>query len=300
MNAPVELIADYNNVCGEGPIWDFRNTSLLWVDQDNPGLFRFNPSVGSVEVLDRKTQITGIGLNADGGYVAAGHRGLFLWRDSDTQYSIVTEHERQPLVLNDIVAGPDGRIYGGTVYWDDSGMQKTGCLYRFENDGSVSAEDEGILLSNGLAFSPDDSTLYLSDSGARTIFCYDCRPVTGELTNKRSLTTFLPEEGIPDGITVDSEGYIWCALWYGGKVVRLDPDGLRNLEISLPVRQVSSVMFGSEDMHDLYITSAGEYWPSRLQPPGFDTSMPMGGALYRVRVDVAGRPEHVAAFEVPE
>ena len=103
-------------------------------------------------------------------------------------------------------------------------------------------------------------------------------------------------EGLPDGLTVDAEGIIWSAQWYGSEVLRYDADGKVERRLRLPVQQVSSVMFGGPDLTDLYITSAGEAWPSQYAPPSFNPAGPMGGSLYRVRLEISGRREHRTHF----
>ena len=80
-------------------------------------------------------------------------------------------------------------------------------------------------------------------------------------------------------------------MWYGGQIIRYDPDGKVERRIAMPVKQTSSVTFGGPDLTDLYITSAGEYWPSEFVPPGFDDQAPMGGALYRIRLSIQGKVE---------
>ena len=95
---------------------------------------------------------------------------------------------------------------------------------------------------------------------------------------------------------MDAEGCLWSAHWYGAQILRYDPDGVVERRIPMPVAQVSSVAFGGVDLTDLYVTSASKYWPSDLVPAGFDCRDPMGGALYRIPLDVQGKPEHQAGF----
>lgn len=151
--------------------------------------------------------------------------------------------------------------------------------------------DEEIEMSNGLGLSPDDGTLYFADSAARRIFAYDVQS-DGGLQNKRVLVQVPREEGLPDGLTVDAQGFVWSAQWYGGQVVRYDPDGRVERRLALPVTQVSSVAFGGDDLTELFITTAGALWRGPLTPPGFDFDAPPGGNLYRLRLDIAGKPEH--------
>jgi D-xylonolactonase len=103
------------------------------------------------------------------------------------------------------------------------------------------------------------------------------------------------DEGIPDGLTVDAAGFVYSAQWYGGQVVRYDPDGKVQRRVPLPVTQVASCNFGGPDLLDLYITTAGENWPSSLAPAGYDYGKGnFGGGLYRLRLDVPGKLEHLA------
>jgi D-xylonolactonase len=173
-------------------------------------------------------------------------------------------------------------------------MEKHGRLYLIDREG-VRVVEEGIELANGLGFSPDSQTLYFTDSAARRIYAYDVEAETGALSNRRIFVQVPDEEGIPDGLTVDREGYVWSAQWYGSQVVRYDPEGTVERRIAMPVTQVSSVGFGGEDLKDLYITTAGEPWPSPLAPPGYDSNVPnTGGSLYRIRLEVQGKLEHQA------
>jgi D-xylonolactonase len=157
--------------------------------------------------------------------------------------------------------------------------------------------DEGIEIANGLGLSPDDRTLYFADSARRVIYAYDVAP-SGSLSRRRIFVKIPSDEGLPDGLTVDREGFVWCAQWYGAQVVRYDPDGKVERRLPMPVLQVSSLIFGGPDLTDLYVTTAADPWPSSLAPPGYDPKAPnQGGSLYRFRLDVQGRLDHRAALK---
>lgn len=283
--------------CGEAPLWDARRGRLLWADIGSSLVYAWAPGESAKRAISRDLPVSGIALNRDGRLVLAGATGLHVWSGHKDYATVVSEHRGQALAFNDIVAGPTGGVYAGTIYWDDSGMQRPGKLYLVDGAGGVRVVEESVELSNGLAFSPDDRTLYYADSAPRVIYAYDVDGRTGELSGKRVFARVSGDEGIPDGLTVDSQGFVWCAQWYGGQVVRYDPDGKVQRRVPLPVRQVASLNFGGPDLLDLYITTAGENWPSHLAPPGYDYARGnFGGGLYRVRLDVPGKPEHLANF----
>lgn len=296
MPQQVEIIADDHNLTGEGPTWDPAEDRLVWTDIDSSLVFEFSLRDNKKSLISRGLNVAGICLNQNGGLVFAGATGIHLWLSQGTYTTLADEHDGQRLCFNDIAADAKGRIYAGTLYWGEGGMEKTGRLYLIDTDSSTRVVDEGIRLSNGLAFSPDNRILYYADSGAQCIYAYDVDLDTGDLRNRRTVVEVPTEDGIPDGMTVDAEGHIWSAHWYGAQVVRYDPDGVIERRIPMPVAQVSSVTFGGPDLTDLYVTSAGEYWPSDLLPPGFNPNGPMGGALYRIRLDIRGKLDHQADF----
>ena len=300
MTNQIEVVAEPNNLCGEGPIWDPRENRLLWVDIINRHVYQLREGRAEPEIISRGLTVSGVALMEDDSLLLAGAAGIHLWRGQDDYDTIATEHEGEKLAINDIVADPAGRLYAGSLFWPDGKMEKLGKLYLVDNDGSVRVVDEGIELSNGLGFSPDDRTLYYADSTARAIYAYDVDASTGTLSNRRVLVRVGTDEGIPDGLTVDSEGYIWSAQWYGAQIVRYDPDGAVHSRVPMPVKQVSCVTFGGPDCTDLYVTTAASSWVGPHAPAGYDFDAPnIGGSLYRLRTDVPGRPERRCKIAVP-
>lgn len=297
MPEPIELVADVGCVCGEAPTWDAGWGHLLFTDNESNIVRAFSPSARSCTTYAEGLMVCGIALNRDGRAVFSGFNGLYLWREADEHVTLLTEHDGQKLQLNDMVADPQGRLYVGTLYWGPNGMERTGQLLLIDTDLGVRVVDEGIQLSNGLSLSPDDRTLYYADSAARLIYAYAVEPATGELRHRRVFAKVPAEDGIPDGLTVDADGFVWSAMWYGSQIVRYDPNGRIERRIAMPAKQVSSVAFGGPDLTDLYVTSAAASWPSPLMPPGYDphTGL-MGGGLYRVRTGIIGKPEHRTNF----
>jgi D-xylonolactonase len=291
----LEIIAQDNNLCGEGPIWDAAKGRMLWNDIESSLVYQLDLASSEKTIISHDLNVAGIALDQSGNLIFAGATGLHLWHRQDAYQTLVSEYEGETLAFNDILADPKGRIYAGTVYWGAQGMEKLGKLYCIDPDGVVHGVDEGIQLSNGLGLDPDNRTLYYADSAARRIYAYDIDPEIGALTNKRVFVQVPGDEGIPDGLTVDAEGFVWSAQWYGSQVVRYDPDGKVERRIKMPVKQVSSVAFGGPDLTDLYITTAGAPWPSDLTPPGYEHSGEIGGSFYRLHLeDVQGKEEHRA------
>jgi D-xylonolactonase len=297
MQDKVELIVDDNNLCGESPVWDAARSRLLWADVSSAKIFEFRPEISERRLIGDGINVSAIALNHDGRLLVASPAGLILWSEAGEHAEVVQQHDGQPLSFNDMTTGPDGSIYGGTMFWDPHGMQRTGCLYHVRTNRTVRVLDDGIELSNGLAFSPDDSTLYYADTAARRIYAYDVNPSDGSLRRKRAFAIIAAEDGLPDGLTVDADGNVWCAMWYGSQVIQFDPDGTIKRRVRTPAKQTSSVAFGGNDLDVLYVTSAGESWMSDLMPPGYDPAGgTIGGALYRVRLDARGRSRYLSRF----
>jgi sugar lactone lactonase YvrE len=127
----------------------------------------------------------------------------------------------------------------------------------------------------------------------RHIYAYDYNPTNGEVRNKRNLIQVPPDEGLPDGMTVDADGFIWSAQWYGACVVRYDPDGAVERKIEIPAKQVTSLSFGGDELTDVFVTTAGESGPLPVMPPGYDPhSGYFGGRLYHFNAGIQGKPEY--------
>jgi len=296
----VEVIADDGNLCGEGPHWDERENALYWTDIDGARFYRFLWHERRRELLHEGFVVNGFCMQQGGGFLATSSQGAWLWQPGADPLLVAGEAEGQECRLNDCLADPEGRVYSGSYHLNEDGTSPPSYLFRIDTDGSVHIVDEGISFSNGLAFSPDCSTLYFTDLVARCIYAYDWRRNDGALTNRRVFVTIDRSEGMPDGLTVDAEGYLWIAHWFGGCLTRYDPDGVRERKVELPATQTSSLAFGGPDLDEIYVTTAGMNNCLTLAPRGYDpTQVFVGGPLYRFRAGIQGRLKFCSRISAP-
>ncbi|MCZ6539623.1 MAG: SMP-30/gluconolactonase/LRE family protein [Chloroflexi bacterium] len=298
MGYEVEKLASENALVGEGPMWDTESQTLYWIDIQGGKFWNYDPATGENKLLHDSYNVAGVGRNKQGGLAVATWEGVQLWNsDDDFVWLHQGEIDGHPIKLNDVMPGPNGSLFGGSGHLDSC------TVFRFNADGSVDIIDDGLELCNGMGFSPDLRTFYSTDSPKHEIYKWDHNPATAEISNKRVFATIPSDLGIPDGMTVDAEGFVWAAIWYGGMVVRLDPDGKEERRVEIPAAQTSSAMFGGKDLNELYVTTAtfgtGSDERSGWEPAGFDMGSYRGGDLYRVKLDIQGKPEFVTDFAWP-
>lgn len=296
----IRVVADYGNLCGEGPLWDATEQSLYWTDITGKQFFRYR-WLGQHERLHRDFEVAGFCLQKDGGFVVTNSQGIWLWDPVENrQLMLASEADGEECVLNDCIADPEGRVYSGSYHYDPSGESQPSFLFRVDIDGSVHVADEGIQFSNGLAFSPDCSILYFADTVARCIYSYDWRRRDGELKNRRVFARIPREQGVPDGLAVDAQGYLWCAHWFGGCLTRYDADGKLERRIKTPALQTSSLAFGGPDLNEIFITSAAKSDSLLLAPIGYEPDkLFVGGPLYQMTGDIQGKLDYRSGIRKP-
>ena len=298
MGQTIEIVADYQDQCGECPVWCPQRNILYWTDCTGRRFYEFDGI--RHRIVRSGFQVNGFRLHRQGGFVVANNDGVWYWDGVGEPTLIAAEAEGEPCQLNDCIADSQGRLYSGSCFYDPQADYPLGKLIRIDLDGTARILDDGFHLANGLGFSLDDRTLYFTDTAARTIYAYDYDPATGDVKNRRVLVKVPSDEGLPDGMTVDSEGFVWSAQWYGSCVVRYDPDGKPERRISTPAKQTSCVTFGGPDLTDLFITSAAKSEPMPIMPPGYDPDQGFfGGPLYRVRLDIVGQVQAQANIKKP-
>jgi sugar lactone lactonase YvrE len=295
----IEVVADYGDLCGEGPLWDDRRQILYWTDIDGKKFYRLLWKERRHELVHDGFQVNGACMQESAGFVVTNSSGVWLWNPESKPILLASEADGQECVLNDCIADPEGRVYSGSYHFNPNGVSAPSFLFRADTDGSVHVADEGIQFSNGLAFSPDGNTLYFSDTVARCVYAYKWHRGTGKLSDRRVFVRLPREEGFPDGLTVDSEGFLWCAHWFGACITRYDPDGKRERKVMFPASQTSSLAFGGPELDVIFVTSAAKSNMLETAPLGYNPGKVfVGGRLYQMKSDVQGRKEHRSRIEL--
>lgn len=261
---------------GEGPVWDNRENRIIWLDIVAGEIHSYYPS-SEKHTIFRTGQMTGAAVLCESGeLLAAMHNGLYEINESTGQIKFLVDPETEfpGNRFNDGKCDPQGRFWAGTMSIDEDIVN--GNLYRYDPDGSIHHFESGIGCSNGLAWSPDHSTMYYIDSPTQQVYAYDFDSETGNISNKRIAIKIPDGGGYPDGMTIDSEGMLWISLWDGWGIVRYNPENGELLQkIDLPVARVTSCTFGGENLNDLYVTSAY----TRLETAD-RASQPLAGSLF--------------------
>lgn len=277
-----ELIADYKCECGEGPLWHPMEKRVYWLDIVNPRMFWYDPATGHHEQFDVGRVVGGFTIQADGSLLLFMDRGtVATWKNGKLRTIVEDIPDERETRFNDVFADSAGRVFCGTMPTKD----RPGRLYRLDRDGSIHMVLDGIGCSNGMGLTLDRKGLYYTDSEAYEIYLFDYDAATGALSNKRIFVKHGKELGLPDGMTVDAQGYVWSAHWDGNCLIRYNPKGEEVARIQFPAKKVSSVIFGGDDYGDMYVTTAG----GDNKPVEGEGA----GALFRLRVPgVRGLPEY--------
>lgn len=289
MSREPQCVFEARNVCGEGPVWDDEAQALYWVDIPEKRIFRRDEASGSVESWPVPADIGAIALRRSGGLIA-GLRSGFALVDLDKETCEIFASPEDGLAdnrLNDGKCDPRGRFWCGSLHdeADPAKRRPIGRVYRVDPDLACTAIIEGVKTTNGIDWSPDGRTLYFTDTPTLKIMAYEFDMDSGSIGTPRVFAEVPPGNGRPDGVAVDSEGFLWSAHFDGWRVTRYAPDGSIDRVLSLPVQNVTSCAFGGPDLRTLYITSATE----DLSPEDL-AAQPLAGGLFACRPGVQGRP----------
>jgi sugar lactone lactonase YvrE len=282
---PLESVVPLSAELGESPLWEAKQQALYWVDVRGNALNRYDPESGANRVVPTAESAHAIALTRSRRLLAVLDASLaFLDPESGVLEPLVRLVQGIDDNLNDGQCDRMGRMWVGAKARD--WVTPIGGLWRVDPDGSAHRQDEGMQLSNGMGWSPDNRTMYFIDSAPRVIYAYDFDFAAGTVRNRRVLVRIAEEHGLPDGMTVDRDGFLWVAQWNGGRVVRYDPEGRIERVLLTPVRRPTSVTFGGRDLDTLYVTSG-----TMRMTPEERAREPLAGNVFRLRTEFQGLPE---------
>jgi len=294
--AVADPVGDVTAVLGEGPYWVPEDDCLLWVDIPKGRLHRTYFPSGETVTLDLGA-VSAAFPAVGGGILTAGGSRLTLRLPPErgvqwTTRLVAEVPAREAVRFNDAGVDPAGRVWVGSMHTGET--QTLGELYRLDSAGTLTTVLKGVTVSNGLGWSPDGTRMYYVDSPTKRVDVFDYDPSRGEASGRRPFADLSAFEGIPDGLTVDADGCVWVAIWGGGVLRRLAPDGTQDAVLQVPVSQPTSCAFGGPGMTDLYVTTAKiGLTEEQLK------AQPLAGRLLRLHPGPVGLPGTTTYATIP-
>lgn len=283
-----EVLFEARSALGEAPLWDERSGELYWVDCLSRELLRAAPAGSGIERWPLPGLPGCIVARREGGLLIGYRNGLGRFDPATGAQTkldcsgIDFARER----LNDGKCDPEGRFWVGTM--DRELRRPVAAVYRLQpglhGDGLALERSaiQGLTLSNGLAWSPDGSSMYVCDSRPGAVLRYDYDLHTGRPEGRQLLVDYAGGHARPDGCAMDAEGGLWVAEFGAGRVSRYDARGRLDARVELPVSRPTSVTFGGDSMQTLFITSMREGTDALREP--------LAGCVFAARPGVRGLP----------
>jgi sugar lactone lactonase YvrE len=293
-----ELIVDARNSVGESPVWHPVDKALYWVDIPQKKLNQWSATTAQVRSWTAPEMIGCIAMHSAGGFIACMESGIFhVHLPGDGQGDILhttrltdAPHSTPGMRFNDGRCDRQGRLVAGTMMINMSVGQGNPCVSSYAKDSVLKLLVDKMIVPNGLAFSPDGRTMYLSDShpSVQTVWAFDYDTTSGMPGNRRVFVDMNPLPGRPDGAAVDADGCYWICGNDAGLVHRFTPQGKLDLSLAVPVKKPSMCAFGGDDLRTLFVTS--------IRPDSTDLSdQPLAGGVFALRPGVQGLSEPVFA-----
>ncbi|MBI9103877.1 MAG: SMP-30/gluconolactonase/LRE family protein [Spirochaetales bacterium] len=282
-------IAQSHSFCGEAPIRDPRTGELFWVDTGKKECWKIDPESEESNRIPTEGCFQALGKRERGGWIAPLDDRLVL---CDDNLKIIQDlgnptKEKPYMLLGDGTSGPDGCYYY-TIYHPEELTSKEGAILKVNRDLSVEMVLTDLALPNGIAFSPDDKKLYVTEMFGNCIWQYDFNSENGEFSNKELFAEVPEVDGYPDGLIVDSNGNVLSAHWQGFRITRYQPDGSVDRIIESPVPTATCMAFGGKDLKTLYATTARKGCTDEQLE-----KYPESGDLFAVEMDIPGIPERI-------
>jgi sugar lactone lactonase YvrE len=285
--ADFEVLIDARNGVGEGPTWDDRRQCLWWTDIPARMLYRLDWPGGAVTGLSMPRRLCSLGLAESGRLILAFEDGVFLHEPGTERFDWIATIESQTVMnrLNDGKVGPDGAFWVGSMD-ERTPRGPTGALYRVTMAGAVRQFGD-VIVSNGLAWSPDGSLMIHADSRVPAIDAWDFEAATGRISRRRRIAEPAEEAGRPDGGAFDAAGIYWSAGVSAGRLNGFDTEGALQRSVMLPLPHPTMPCFAGPDLRTVFVTS--------LRSLGGTTDLgrwPQSGGLMVGDLGVAGVAVH--------
>lgn len=277
-----ELFIDARATLGESPAWDAKTQTLYWVDVLERHIY-----AGAKRILQFDDYVGCLAPRREGGLIIAERRGFRLVMPNMHKVRKLSSPRREPPNnrFNDGKCDPRGRFVAGTM--DRSEKEDSGALYALSPEGTVTKLLTHVRISNGLAWSPDGRTMYFIDTPSRQVLALDYDLDTGKITNARVVIRVDKSFGWPDGMTSDTDGNLWIAMWGGARVSQWRPDGTLLAQFGVEALNVTSCVFGGPNMNELFITTA----LAGVDAASF-RKFPHAGGIFRMETDITGMPTY--------
>jgi sugar lactone lactonase YvrE len=284
--SPFRCALDVKASLGECPVWSVAEQVLYWVDINAPSLNRFDPASGRNTAMPMPESIGCFALRRGGGFVVALRGGFWLARQDGSLERKVADAPYDPAHhrFNDGRCDAQGRFFAG--YMNEKRDANSAALVRVDRDFRVTTVLRDMMISNGLAWSPDGRTMYHTDTPTRIVHAYDFDAAAGAPANRRVLAHFASAADRPDGAAVDSEGCYWTAFYGGGAIARISPAGAVLARFPIDAMCPTMCAFGGPDLTTLYVTSARQFRSAEEL-----ARLPASGGLFAMAVTVPGLPE---------
>ncbi|MFA9217321.1 MAG: SMP-30/gluconolactonase/LRE family protein [Sphingomonadaceae bacterium] len=286
----MERLIDVSCTVGESPLWHAAQAAWFWVDIPGRRVWRLDAATGATRYWSTSEMVACIAVRHDGGLIAGMESGIFALELGDAPAALERKLATPELGLgpglrfNDGRCDRQGRFWAGTMFMDMSAARADGKLFRYDAQGLSAPLVEGLLTQNGLAFSPDGGTMYLSDSHPqrRVVWAYDYDVEAGLPHHRRVFVDMQGQAGRPDGAAIDANGCYWICGNDGGYIDRYTPTGVLDRRLEVPMLKPAMCSFGGKDMDTLMVTSIISGKPEDAQ---------WGGAVILLRPGVQGVPE---------
>jgi D-xylonolactonase len=278
-----EIIANFHCYCGENPLWDNKNNVLYWTDIYTGRLFKWD-----------ETKQIGIKIYEGeiiGGFTIQENGDLLLFRQSDIAlFSVKNNQIIKTFALdfnpkferfNDVISDSEGRIFAGVM----SSNKSNGGFYKISKDLKFTRAGRNSQISNGFAFNKANNKLFWVNTSDKIIYIFDYQKETGSITNQQVFYSYVDENFVPDGITIDSADNLFVAKWdgYGIDIISMESKIINS--INLPVKKITSITFGGKNLDKLFVTSAG------FKPENLNTTDYLDGCTFSIDTEYTGKTE---------